>query len=167
MLRRIALLLTAVTLAAAMVLISALSSAAQENDGPFDEPPPFEDISEDPSWDEFPFADLLDNLDDARSNDEPPFRGPPPDEPPPFEDTTPFRGPPPDEPPPFEDTTPAPSPTSTPVPAGPICAPEWLQEWYPDWAIGWWYFYWYQSCYTVNEGWYRSYDGWAWGPPIW
>jgi hypothetical protein len=49
----------------------------------------------------------------------------------------------------------------------PICAPEWLQEWYPDWASGWWYFYWFQYCYTDQPGWYRVYEGWDWGPPIW
>ncbi len=49
----------------------------------------------------------------------------------------------------------------------PLCAPEWLQEWYPDWASGWWYFYWFQYCYTDQYGWYRVYDGWDWGPPIW
>ena len=49
----------------------------------------------------------------------------------------------------------------------PICAPEWRQEWYPDWASGWWYFYWFQYCYTDQPGWYRVYDGWDWGPPIW
>src|SRR5829696_1928076 len=49
----------------------------------------------------------------------------------------------------------------------PICAPEWLQEWYPDWASGWWYFYWFQDCYTDQQGWYRVYDGWDWGPAIW
>ena len=48
----------------------------------------------------------------------------------------------------------------------PICAPEWRQEWYPDWAIGWWYFYWFQDCYTEQQGWYRVYDGWDWGPSI-
>ena len=49
----------------------------------------------------------------------------------------------------------------------PICAPEWRQEWYPDWASGWWYFYWFQDCYTDQQGWYRVYDGWDWGPAIW
>ncbi len=49
----------------------------------------------------------------------------------------------------------------------PICAPEWRQEWYPDWASGWWYFYWFQDCYTDQQGWYRVYDGWDWGPSIW
>ena len=48
----------------------------------------------------------------------------------------------------------------------PICAPEWRQEWYPDWAIGWWYFYWFQDCYTEQQGWYRVYDGWDWGPSV-
>jgi hypothetical protein len=49
----------------------------------------------------------------------------------------------------------------------PVCAPEWRQEWYPDWASGWWYFYWFQDCYTDQQGWYRVYDGWDWGPSIW
>ena len=49
----------------------------------------------------------------------------------------------------------------------PICAPEWRQEWYPDWASGWWWFQWFQDCYTDQQGWYRVYDGWDWGPSIW
>ena len=48
----------------------------------------------------------------------------------------------------------------------PICAPEWRQEWYPDWASGWWWFQWFQDCYTDQQGWYRVYDGWDWGPSI-
>ena len=49
-----------------------------------------------------------------------------------------------------------------------LCAPEWLQEWHQWWGPegGWWYFWWYQWCHDSQDGWFRSYDGWDWGPPI-
>jgi hypothetical protein len=140
MLRRIALLLVAVTLASAMVLISALSSAAQEGSSPFtptgdDSSSPFTPTGDDSSGDPTE-EDLLAFFDELASGGAP-----------------------------GEDTTPAPPGPGSEQEA-PSCEPEWYQEWYPDWASGWWWFSWYQWCYDSNDGWYRSYDGWDWGPPM-
>jgi hypothetical protein len=75
-----------------------------------------------------------------------------------------------DEPPFYEEDPPfyeeEPLVEDEPEQAVPLCAPGWLQEWYPDWASGWWYFWWFQYCYTDEDGWYRTYDGWDWGYPI-
>jgi hypothetical protein len=76
--------------------------------------------------------------------------------------------PPTDEPtfedePPFEDTADEPLVEDGSEQEVPLCAPGWLQEWYPDWASRWWYFWWFQYCYTDEQGWYRTYDGWDWG----
>ena len=71
-----------------------------------------------------------------------------------------------DEPPFYEDTADEPLVEDVPEQTVPICAPGWLQEWYPDWASGWWYFWWFQYCYTDENGWYRTYDGWDWGYPM-
>jgi hypothetical protein len=92
---------------------------------------------EEPPTDEAPFYD---------ATDEPPF----------YEDEPPF----------YEDTADEPLVEDVPEQTVPICAPGWLQEWYPDWASGWWYFWWFQYCYTDENGWYRTYDGWDWGYPM-
>ncbi len=50
-----------------------------------------------------------------------------------------------------------------------LCAPGWNMEWYQWYGPegGWWYFWWYQWCYDLeDERWFREYDGWDWGPPI-
>ena len=65
------------------------------------------------------------------------------------------------------DTVDEPSSDETGTTEAPICTPEWFQEWHPDFASGWWWFWWYQWCWTSEDGWFRSYDGWDWGPPIW
>ena len=83
----------------------------------------------------------------------------PPTDEAPFYDAT-------DEPPFYEDTADEPLVEDVPEQTVPICAPGWLQEWYPDWASGWWYFWWFQYCYTDENGWYRTYDGWDWGYPM-
>jgi hypothetical protein len=92
---------------------------------------------EEPPTDEAPFYD---------ATDEPPF----------YEDEPPF----------YEDTADEPLVEDVPEQTVPICAPGWLQEWYPDWASGWWYFWWFQYCYTDENRWYRTYDGWDWGYPM-
>ena len=89
---------------------------------------------EEPPTDEAPFYD---------ATDEPSF----------FEDEPPF----------YEDTADEPLVEDVPEQTVPLCSPGWLQEWYPDWASGWWYFWWFQYCYTDENGWYRTYDGWDWG----
>ena len=99
---------------------------------------------EEPPTDEAPFYD---------ATDEPSF----------YEDEPPFYE---DEPPFYEDTADEPLVEDVPEQTVPICAPGWLQEWYPDWASGWWYFWWFQYCYTDENGWYRTYDGWDWGYPM-
>ena len=147
MLRRIALLLVAVTLASAMVLISALSSAAQEGSSPFT--PTGDDSSS-------PFAPTGDD-----SSDDLPFGGDPTEE-----DLLAFFDELASGGAPGEDTTPAPPGPGSEQEEAPSCEPEWYQEWYPDWASGWWWFSWYQWCDDSNDGWYRSYDGWDWGPPM-
>ena len=126
--KRMVLLLTTVTLATAMVLTSTVLSIAQED--PPSEAPPFEDTTDNPSFND--------------TGDEPPT------------DTAPF-----------EDTTDNPSFGDGSGQEAPLCTPEWLQEWHPDFASGWWWFWWYQWCWTSKDGWYRSYDGWDWGPAIW
>ena len=140
--RRIVLLFMVVTLVAAMVFINAVSSVAKE-EPPTDEAP-FYDATDEPSFYE----------------DEPPFYE---DEPPFYEDEPPFYE---DEPPFYEDAADEPLVEDVPEQTVPICAPGWLQEWYPDWASGWWYFWWFQYCYTDENGWYRTYDGWDWGYPM-
>jgi hypothetical protein len=106
---------------------------------------------EGPPTDEAPFYD---------ATDEPPFYE---DEPPFYEDEPPFYE---DEPPFYEDTADEPLGEDVPEQTVPLCSPGWLQEWYPDWASGWWYFWWFQYCYTDENGWYRTYDGWDWGYPM-
>ena len=98
---------------------------------------------EEPPTDEAPFYD---------ATDEPSF----------YEDDPPFY----EDDPPFEGTAEEPLVEDIPEQTEPLCAPGWLQEWYPDWASGWWYFWWFQYCYTDENGWYRTYDGWDWGYPM-
>jgi hypothetical protein len=145
-LRRIVLLFTVVTLVAVMVFINALSGVAEE-EPPTDEAP-FYNATDEPSFfeDEPPYFE-----------DEPPYF----EDEPPFEDEVPFE----DEPP-FGDTADEPLVENGSEQELPLCAPGWLQEWYPDWASGWWYFWWFQYCYTDENGWYRTYDGWDWGYPM-
>ncbi len=157
-LRRIVVLFTVVTLVAAMVFINAVSGVAKEH--PPTEEAPFQDATDEPSFfedepwyeDEPPFFE-----DEPWYEDEPSYEG----EPPFFEDEPSYE----DEPP-FEDTAEEPPVEDVPEQTAPICAPEWLQEWYPDWVSGWWYFWWFQQCYTDEHGWYRTYDGWDWGYPM-
>ncbi len=64
-----------------------------------------------------------------------------------------------------------PPPAVEPPAAEPVvlCAPGWNMEWYQWYGPegGWWYFWWYQWCYDLeDERWFREYDGWDWGPPI-
>ncbi len=144
-LRRIVLLFTMVTLVVTMVFINALSGVAEE-EPPTDEAP-FYDATDEPSFFE----------------DEPPYFE---DEPPFYEDEPPFEDEPPyfeDEPSFYEDTADEPLVEDVPEQTVPLCSPGWLQEWYPDWASRWWYFWWFQYCYTDEQGWYRTYDGWDWG----
>jgi hypothetical protein len=148
-LKRIVLLFVVVALVAAMVLINAVSGFAQEEWLPDESL--FDDDTNEPSFHEDypPFYE-----------DEPPFYE---DYPPFYEDEPPFYE---DEPPFYEDTEDEPAVEDVPEQTEPLCAPGWLQEWYPDWASGWWYFWWYQYCYTDEDGWYRMYDGWDWGYPM-
>ena len=135
-LRRIVLLFVVVALVAAMVLLNAVSGFAEEGWPPYEFP--FDDGTDEPSfYDDYP----------------PSFYD---DEPPSYEDEPPF----------YEDTEDEPVVEDVPEQTVPLCAPGWLQEWYPDWASGWWYFWWYQYCYTDEDGWYRTYDGWDWGYPM-
>jgi hypothetical protein len=138
-LRRIVLLFMVVTLVATMVVINAVSGVAQEDPPTYEAP--FYDATDEP-----PFYE-----------EEPPFYE---EEPPFYEEEPPFY----EEEPPFYEEEPLVE--DEPEQAVPLCAPGWLQEWYPDWASGWWYFWWFQYCYTDEDGWYRTYDGWDWGYPI-
>ena len=140
-LRRIVLLFMVFTLVTTMVFITAVSGIAKE-DPPTDEAP-FQDATDEPSF----------------SEDDPPFYE---DDPPFYEDDPPFY----EDDPPFEGTAEEPLVEDIPEQTEPLCAPGWLQEWYPDWASGWWYFWWFQYCYTDENGWYRTYDGWDWGYPM-
>ena len=142
--KRIFLLFTGVTLVATMVFMNVVSGVAEED--PSTGKPPFIE-EEPPSFEEEPPFE-----------DEPPFfeEGPPFDEEPPFFESEP----------PFEDTADEPLVEDGPEQEVPLCAPGWLQEWYPDWASGWWYFWWFQYCYTSENGWYRMYDVWEWGYPM-
>lgn len=147
---RVVLLLAMVAAMAAMTTVGALSVSAQQDTslGKDDatkptEPPPFADTTDEP---------FFEGDNDARK-----------------EDTTE-----PTEPPPFANTTDRPSSgNGSSGQEAPLCAPEWLQEWHELWVpvgdgwwYGWWYFWWYQWCYTSDDGWYQSYDGWDWGPAI-
>jgi hypothetical protein len=136
-LRRIVLLFVVVALVAAMVLLNAVSGFAEEGWPPYEFP--FDDGTDEPSFhDDYP-PSFYEDYPPSSYDDEPPF---------------------------YDDTEDEPVVEDVPEQTVPLCAPGWLQEWYPDWASGWWYFWWYQYCYTDEDGWYRTYDGWDWGYPM-
>jgi hypothetical protein len=50
----------------------------------------------------------------------------------------------------------------------PVCEALPQQEWRQYWDLNeaWWWFLWYRDCYSPEEGSFRVYEGWDWGPQI-